>query len=157
MSAYFLDTSALIKRYVSEIGSEWTTHLCQPATENTIIISQATLTEAVASFCRKAREQHLRQHISEAERDQIITKFRGDARRHYNVVRVTSAVYTQADSLCRTHKLRVYDAIQLACVLKIQTTLAPLGITPTFVSADLELLNIALAVGLGIENPNTQP
>lgn len=155
MGAYFLDTSALIKRYVTEIGSEWTTSLCEPLTGNTIIISQTTLTEAVASFCRKAREQNLHHRISETERDQIITRFRGDARRQYNVVRVTSAVYTQAGDLCRTHKLRAYDAIQFACVLKIRATLAPLNIAPIFVSADIDLLNVAQTVGLDIANPNT--
>lgn len=155
MRAYFLDTSALLKRYVSEVGSKWTTSICQPSTGNIVIISQATLAEAVASFCRKAREQDLRQRISEAERDRMITKFRGDARRQYNVVRVTSAIYTQAGDLCRTCKLRAYDAIQLACTLKIRTTLAPLGTTLLFVSADTELLNVAQTVGLEIENPNT--
>lgn len=155
MRAYFLDTSALLKRYVSEAGSKWTTTICQPSTGNVVVISQATLTEAVASFCRKAREQDLHQRISEAERDRIITKFRADAKRQYNVVRVTSSIYTQAGDLCRTSKLRAYDAIQLACALKIRTTLAPLSTTLLFVSADIELLNVARTLGLETENPNT--
>ena len=154
MGTYFLDTSALTKRYVSEQGSQWIISLCQRDAENTLIISQATLAEAVASFCRKAREQNLHQRISEIERDQNIKKFRGDARRQYNVVRVTSAVYTHAGDLCRTHKLRAYDAIQLASVLKIQTALAALRVTPIFLSADIELLSVAQAIGLNIGNPN---
>lgn len=153
MSTYFLDTSAVIKRYVTEIGSKWMIGLCQPNADHTIIISQATLVEAVAAFCRKAREQQLSQRIGESERDRIIRRFRQDARRQYNVVRVIPTIYTQAGDLCRSHRLRAYDAIQLACALKLRTTLSPLGVVPTFVSADIDLLNIAHAEGLSIENP----
>ena len=155
MGSYFLDTSAIIKRYVDEIGSEWVTAICQPKAEHTITISQITLVEAVAAFCRKAREQQLSQRISKAERDRVIESLRRDARKQYNMVRVIPTIYTQAGELCRTHRLRAYDAMQLACALKTRTTLAPLGIVPIFVTADINLLNIAQAERLGIENPNT--
>src|SRR5205823_8639603 len=103
MPIYFLDTSALVKRYVAEIGSDWVIGQCQPGTDNTIIISQATLVEAVTAFCRKAREENLSQRITEDERDRNIMLFRRHARRQYTVVQVTSAVYTQAGDLCRIH------------------------------------------------------
>ncbi len=114
-----------------------------------------TLVEAVAAFCRKAREQQLSQRISETERDKIIESFRQHAKRQYNMVRVVPTIYTKAGELCRIHRLRAYDAMQLACALKTLTTLAPLEIVPIFVTADINLLNIAHAEGLGIENPNT--
>jgi predicted nucleic acid-binding protein len=60
--------------------------------------------------------------------------------------------------LCRFHRLRAYDAVQLACALEVRNKLAALGIlAPTFVSADTELLNIAKAEGLIIENPSVYP
>ena len=105
MGSYYLDTSAVIKRYVDEIGSGWLTALCQPSAEHTIVISQVTLVEAVAAFCRKAREQQLNQRVSEAERDRIIRSFRRDTQKQYNMVRVASTIYTQAGELCRIHKL----------------------------------------------------
>ncbi len=153
MGTYFLDTSAVIKRYVTETGSEWMKNVCLPSANNTIIVAQATLVEAVATFCRKAREQHL-SGIGEAERDQIINRFRRDAQRQYNIVRVISTTYTQAGNLCRSHKLRAYDAIQLACALKVRTTLTPLNVTPIFVSADIGLFAVAYEEGMSIENPN---
>jgi len=154
MGVYFLDTSALAKRYVTEFGSAWVIAQCRSKTENTIIISQATLVEVVAAFCRKAREQDISQRISEAERDRNITLFRQDVKKQYNVVRVTAAVYTYAGDLCRPHRLRAYDAIQLASALVARNKLAPVGLAPTFVSADTELLTIAKAEGLSVENPN---
>jgi uncharacterized protein len=155
MGVYFLDTSALVKRYVTETGSTWVTAQCRPESGHTLIISQATLVEAVAMFCRKSRQQDINQRISEAERDQNIMLFRRDARRQYNVVRVTSTIYTRAGDLCRLHRLRAYDAVQLACALAVRNKLAVIGIqAPTFVSADAELLNIANIEGLSIENPS---
>ncbi len=154
MGVYFLDTSALVKRYVTEPGSAWMIAQCQPEAGHTLIVSQATLVEAVATFCRKARQQDLSQRISDAERDHIITLFRRDARR-YSIVKVTSTIYTYAGDLCRVHSLRAYDAVQLACALVVRNKLAAMDIqAPTFVSADTELLNIAKDEGLSIEDPS---
>jgi hypothetical protein len=127
---------------------------CQPEEGHTLIISQATLVEAVASFCRKAREQNLSQCISKTERDRNIALFRQDTRQQYSLVRVNSTIYSQEGDLCRFHRLRAYDAVQLACALEVRSTLAALGVSLTFVSADNDLLNIAHLEGLSIENPN---
>lgn len=157
MGIYFLDTSALVKKYVSEPGSDWITAQYHPKQENTLIISQATLVEAIASFCRKARDQNIAQRISEAERDRIIALFRQDTRKRYSIVRVTSSIYTFAGNLCRVHNLRAYDAIQLACALIVRNKLAAIDIeAPTFISSDTELLRIAKAEGLSIVNPTQE-
>lgn len=109
----------------------------------------------MAAFCRKASEQNLQQRIDKAERDQNIALFRRDTQRQYVVVPVTSSIYTRAGDLCRTHRLRAYDAVQLACALLVRDKLAVLGIqAPIFVSADTELLTIASTEELSIENPN---
>lgn len=158
MNTYFLDTSALAKRYVNELGSAWVRTQCRAQMGNSIIISQATLVEAVAAFCRKAREPNISQRISEADRDQSIRLFRQHVRRQYSVVRVTTSIYNQAGDLCRLHRLRAYDALQLASALAARNKLTSLGTQPpTFVSADAELLTIAAAEGLSIENPNAYP
>jgi hypothetical protein len=73
----------------------------------------------------------------------------------YFFVRVSSVIYTLAGDLCRIHRLRAYDAVQLACAIEARNKLTALEIpTLTFVSADTELLSMATAQGLGIENPN---
>lgn len=157
MGAYFLDTSALVKRYIAEVGHEWVEAICNPDAEHTIIISQAALVEAVATFCRKARDPNVVQRITEADRDQAIAVFRRDAKRQYNVVPVTTTLYTRAGNLCLHHRLRAYDAVQLACALATRDKLAALGVVPVFVCADLTLLTIAATEGLAISNPHTQP
>jgi hypothetical protein len=47
---------------------------CDPAQGHTLFLSQITMVEVVAAICRKAREQS----IAEAERDQLISRFRRD-------------------------------------------------------------------------------
>lgn len=151
----FFDTSAVVKRYVAEMGSEWVKTQCELAAGNTIILSYATLVEAVAAFCRKARQQDFSQRISEADRDRHIKLFRQDVEEQYYVVRVTKPIYLRAGNLCRSYKLRSYDAVQLATALIMNERLITDGKAAlVFVSADVELLNVAEAEGLDIQNPN---
>ncbi len=152
MATYFLDTSAIIKRYISEQGQAWILSLCNPAQSHELYISQAALIEVVAAICRRAREQS----ISIAERDRLITVFRQDSKESYNIWPVTTDLHHAAGDLCRSHRLRAYDAVQLACVLALRqytsTNQAP---EPFFVCADTDLLDVAGVEGLQVENPNT--
>jgi hypothetical protein len=45
LSDYFLDASALVKRYSTETGSNWITQLTDPAAQNTILIAEITVVE----------------------------------------------------------------------------------------------------------------
>lgn len=151
MGAYFLDTSAIVKRYFLEKGNQWVIALCDPEQANIIYISQAALVEVVAAICRKAREQN----IPDDERDELINTFRRDSQSAYIIWPVTTALYTAAGNLCRSHRLRAYDAVQLACVLRLSAEMQTDGVfAPIFVCADVKLSNIAIAEGLSTENPN---
>jgi len=85
MAIYFLDASALIKRYVAETGTGWVRALCDPAAGHSIVIAQAAQVETVATVCRKAREGN----ISTRDRDRTIAEFRRDVQRAYSVECVT--------------------------------------------------------------------
>jgi predicted nucleic acid-binding protein len=152
MASYFLDTSAIVKRYFPEQGHSWLLALCLPAHGNRLYISQAALVEVVATICRKAREQV----VTVAERDLLIDIFRQDSQNNYTIIPVTTSVYTFAGNLCRSHSLRAYDAIQLACAISLRdeaaVSQAPL---PIFVCADTNLITIASEEGLHAENPGT--
>src|SRR5713226_4059555 len=151
MATYFLDTSAIVKRYIFEQGQAWILSLCNPAQSHDLYISQAALIEVVAAICRRAREQS----ISITERDRLITVFRQDSEESYNIWPVTTDLYNAAGDLCRSHRLRAYDAVQLACVLALrQDSLANQAPEPIFVCADVGLLDIAGVEGLQVENVN---
>lgn len=152
-----MDTSALVKRYLSEQGSIWVGSLCDNAAHS-IIISQATLVEAVATFCRKAREASPSQKITPEERDDLIALFREHASGPYDIVEVDESLYVQAGDLCRLYQLRAYDAVQLACAQIARDGLISASLSaPIFATADNKLLEIAVAEGFSVENPNDHP
>src|SRR5262249_9563142 len=108
----------------------------------------------VATLCRKAREAA----ITATERDSLIADFRHDTVNSYGVRLVTTQLYTSAGDLCRTHRLRAYDAVQLAAVPALRDdALASSAPAPIFVCADNDLLSYATTEGLSVENPNTYP
>src|SRR6266702_2421417 len=109
MAIYFLDSSVIIKHYFQEQGHNWVEALHDSAQERRLYISQAALVEVVASICRKAREQDM----PVEERDATINDFRRDIQSTYSVHLVDHALCTAAGNLCRSHRLRAYDAIQL--------------------------------------------
>ena len=154
MATYFLDTSALAKRYVPEQGQAWIVTLCDPAQGHELYISQAALVEVVAAMCRRAREHS----ITIAERDRLIEAFRQDCQNAYDMLLVSTAIYHAAGDVCRSHRLCAYDAVQLACALALRDRAqARQGPAPIVVCADSNLLTIAEALGLSVENPNSSP
>lgn len=156
MAIHFLDSSAIVKRYFQEQGHNWVKTLHDPATGHELYISEAALVEVVASICRKAHEQDM----PTEERDATINAFMWYARSIYNIRLVDRALYIAAGNLCRSHRLRSYDAVQLACAIAVcEEALAVQSLEVkfsefAFVSGDLKLLSIAIAEGFRVENPN---
>lgn len=76
----------------------------------------------------------------------------------YGVRVVSTQIYTRAGDLCRMHRLRAYDAIQLAAALALRDDALASGVpSPIFVCADTDLLSYAVSEGLSVENPNDYP
>lgn len=92
---YFLDSSAVVKRYFPEQGHKWIDALCDAAQGHEIYIAQSALVEVVAALCRKEREGS----ITLPERDTLIMLFRKDSGESYNVWPVTTDLYTAAGEL----------------------------------------------------------
>ncbi|MFN8496914.1 MAG: type II toxin-antitoxin system VapC family toxin [Anaerolineae bacterium] len=64
-------------------------------------------------------------------------------------------VVDRAMELTQKHRLRGYDAVQLAAALDVQATVRAAGpFTMTFLTADEDLSAAALAEGLTADNPN---
>jgi predicted nucleic acid-binding protein len=154
VSAYFFDTSTIVKRYCLERGQSWVRSLCNPLYDHDLFISQAALVEVVTAFCRKA---YLRE-ISIAQRDEFIDTFRTDCKSSYTIERVTDDIYIAAGNLCRVHNLRAYDAVQLSCALNTRNNaLANQMSPPIFTCADKRLVEFACAEGLTADNPQNPP
>ena len=139
MIVYF-DTSALLKRYVAEVGSDAITALWKEASVKAT--SQILYGEVAASFARKRREQP----ANAAVLDQAQQTFRGDWAGLHRID-VDDEVNRHVDDLLSRHPLRGADAIHLASALVLRD-LAKDHVT--FACADIALVNAARAEGLGI-------
>ena len=71
MTQYFLDSSALIKRYIVEPGTAWIRSLTTRSSGNTIIIAQITQIEMVSGAARRVREGALTMRTAQAVRQLI--------------------------------------------------------------------------------------
>jgi predicted nucleic acid-binding protein len=152
LGIYSLDTSAVVKRYVSENGSIWINSLCDPASGNSLHIASITAVEVVSALARR----HRKGDIDQAGFDTLVARFQFDLRTQYQVVEISPALIDEAMRFAEVHALRGYDAVQLAALSSVQATLRkkqlPLS---TLVAADHDLLAAAIAEGFTVEDPNT--
>lgn len=151
VQVYFLDSSAIVKRYALEVGTSWVNTICDPTAGNVIAISHIGLAEVAAALAAKQRAGTL----SNQNYQQTMAQFIGDANRQYTAVIVDALLVDLAVDLTRKQKLRGCDAIQLASALTINASLTSQQLLPLiFVAADSDLLAAASAEGLIVENPN---
>jgi predicted nucleic acid-binding protein len=109
MAAYFLDTSALAKRYVVEAGSGWVTTLTESASGNSCWISSVTPVELLAGFYRRVRVGALT--LVQAQLAEKV--FRNQLATHFQLMDLNTVILQEAMRLVGIHPLRAYDALQL--------------------------------------------
>ncbi len=154
VNAYFLDSSALVKRYVEEIGSSWILSITNSSSSNHLYVVEITLVEALSAIGRRQREGNL----SGEQVNVILEDIRFDFQNVFQIIEIDQNLIDVAGELVLQYPLRAYDAIQLASALQVRALLTSFPeIQLTFVSADDRLLNIAQTETLLTENPNNYP
>jgi uncharacterized protein len=154
MAVYFIDSSALVKRYISETGSNWVLNLFAPGLNNEVLIAAITGVEIIAAITRRSRGGGIITTDSVA----VCNHFKSDLVSDYQVIQITENVINAAMILAETRGLRGYDAVQLASGCATNEICITNSLSPViFVSADNELNNAAASEGLIIENPNNYP
>ncbi len=154
MTTYYADSSALVKRYVNETGSDWVRAICDPGAGEVIALADIGLVEIAAALGVKHRQNLLSAPI----RDGLLRDLQRDGRDQYWLIDVDQERIVRAIELTRRQKLRGYDAVHLACALFLQETLFTHGLpAPVLLSADQELSAAAQAKGLATDDPNAHP
>jgi predicted nucleic acid-binding protein len=155
LSAYFFDSSAIVKRYAAETGSRWVAGLTDPASGHDILIAEIALVEVAAALSWKARPPG---GLSIATRDQAISLFHQDCRDRFTLIPVNRRLFDLAVDLVQRQPLRAYDAVQLAAAILADAELLSRGLgAVTFVSADHALLAAAASERLATQDPNAHP
>jgi predicted nucleic acid-binding protein len=135
--AYF-DTSALIKRYVEELGRREVLALLR---DNQCIVSAVLPVEVRSALRRRVAEKSL-----DAKRAPGILKRLAADRAYWTIIEVSREVLATAEALTSAHPLRALDAIHVASAKLFADRAA--AQTFTFISADMRQASVAEALGI---------
>ena len=141
----YLDTSALLKRFVNEEGSPLVQSLVTE--KGPVATAKVAYAEIFAGFGRKLREGHLSKTLHAL----ACRQFERDWRAYLRVDLQDDVLYLARD-LVQRHPLRGFDAVHLASAISLKNALSE---KITFAAADGRLLRAATAEELESLNVET--
>lgn len=147
MAIYYLDTSALVKLYVDESGTDRMLALVEDESVERLVILTLSRVELRSAIRRRVRSREL----SEEDAQTVLSSFQEHLGDVFLSQPVTEALVDCALALVDTHPLRAYDAFQLAGCLTQPVTEG--GVLPIFACSDQALLEAASIEGLTTFNP----
>ena len=140
---YYLDSSALVKRYAAESGSDKVAALIEG--EHKIAVSWLAIPETLSAVARSAKGGSL----SADDLAAIRSQFNQDMQR-FLIVEVSGTPVDGIEILIARHALRGADSIHLSAALWLgKATKSPV----VFVASDNELLNAARSERMKTFNP----
>ncbi|MBI4303231.1 MAG: type II toxin-antitoxin system VapC family toxin [Chloroflexi bacterium] len=148
MTVYYLDTSAIIKRYREEKGTDVVDQLIDhPLTGDRFYTSFLSVLELTSGVMRLTQSNRLKEN----EAREIIARFREDLRTHFRVWPIDNDITTSAVGIVEEYKLRAADAIHMATALAIFSALS--GQHPLLVTSDREMLEAVKSSHHGALDP----
>lgn len=138
MAFVYVDTSALIKRYVVERGRR---EVLQLLTNNHCVVSAILPIEVRSALRRRAAEGAL----DERQISTILKRFNAD-RAFWTFVDISKEVVAFAETLSAAHPVRALDAIHVASAHLFASRIGSAAFT--FVSADTRQTAAAAASGM---------
>lgn len=143
MPVFYFDTSALVKRYRTELGTELVeTLLADPGPQDRFFISFLSIIELTSGILRLAKGRQLREDSAR----EILARFRGDVHELLRVWPLDEEVAAAAVTVAEDHRLRAADSIHLATAQTIASVVSDTRVV--MVSSDRELLEAAGAAGV---------
>jgi predicted nucleic acid-binding protein len=147
VSLYFLETSALVKLYVYESGTERLIQLTAGDAGHRFAI----LSLAQVEFRSAIRRQQRSGEIPGVEAGLLLESFRLHSEGRFLVQPLTDTVLDVACALLDTYPLRGFDAMQLAGYLTLRSVSG--ADEPVFICADRALLAAARNEGCPTFDP----
>lgn len=145
MTSLFFDTSALVKRYHEESGTDRVDELIEDA-GNDVIVSSLAVVETVSAFRRKVNVGD----VTESEMSSLVSAFFRESLDTFVIVSLGESRIRFSFDLILDDDLRTLDSLQLSTGLVVSEEVGDV----TFVTADEELAAIAERRGLAVENPS---
>jgi predicted nucleic acid-binding protein len=150
VAAYYRDSSALVKRYISEAGTLWIQALTDASAGHLVLTVTLSGPEAISAIVRRARGGQLRR--IDAARAVADVSF--DWQAQYVLIDVDRRIVRRAMALAEHHGLRGYDAVHAPAAVEIHAGRDARGDPPLiFISADQDQLATAKTEGLQVDDP----
>ena len=147
MALYYLETSALVKLYVREPGTERLLSLADRSSESRLAILALAQVELRSAIRRRERSGEIPAEVAA----QLLEVFKRHVEGRFITQMVTDFVLDIASMLVDRYTLRAFDAVQLAGYIALKSSA---GIdVPVFVCSDQELLAAAKLEGIPILDP----
>jgi predicted nucleic acid-binding protein len=150
LALYYLDTSALVKLYVREPGTDFLLHLASRAANHHL----AVLSLARVEFRSAIRKRERVGDLDKLMADELIVRLEKHLETRFILQALNEAILAMASELIDRYPLRAYDAVQLAGCLALRTTSGKQA--PTFVCSDSRLQEAAQSEGLPGIDPSGQ-
>jgi len=138
MTIYYIDTSAIVKRYHAETGTEVVDKLLdEPSSDDRCYTSFLSVLELTSSVVRLAKGRQLREKMAH----EVIARFRQDLHDIFRIWPLDDQVVSAAIPVIERYGLRSADALHLATALSIFAFAGDMN--QVMVSSDTELLQAA--------------
>src|SRR5262245_52647904 len=104
--AYFIDSSALVRRYVREDGTTWVRRLTRRTAGTRINLARITTAEVTPAVARRREGKTL----TSAKASSILYRCRQHLAGRYRTTDLSPALFHDAMRLANVHALRAHDA-----------------------------------------------
>jgi predicted nucleic acid-binding protein len=151
---FFLDASALAKRYSPEVGSALMDHLMTRVPQNRLYLFNVGMGEVQSLLVRKKNAGQLSAADYAQALVELGTEIVSSSLLHKLVA--GNALVTAALSLIELHSINATDAIILRLALNLAVPLRSVGHDLVLVASDQRLLRAAQAEGLLTFDPEAQ-
>jgi uncharacterized protein len=147
LALYYLETSALVKLYVRESGTERLLQLVRGPSANRFAVLSLSQIEFRSAVRRREREGDIDKGIA----DLVIDRFQQHLETRFLRQSLAESILDSACELVERYALRAFDAVHLAACMALKTTSGS-EIT-TFVCSDRQLLQAAKSERLPVVDP----
>ena len=149
MALYYLETSALVKLYVYEPGTDRLLDLANSDAEHRFAIMSLAQVEFRAAIRRRQRSGE----IPRSSADELIEAFRQHSEGTFLIQPLSDSLLEVAFALIDGYALKGYDAMQLGGHLLLRSIFGT--DEPIFVCADKALLSAARNEGCTVLDPSS--
>jgi len=147
LALYYLETSALVKLYVREPGTDRVLALAARSSENRLAVLALTQVEVRSAIRRRERNGEIPAVVA----SQLLESLKRHLEGRFVTQAITDFVLDIASELVDRYALRAFDAIQLAGFMAMRNSAGTE--MPVFVCSDQILLAAARQEGTPVLDP----